>query len=83
MELRYNGVSLLVSAEHGNADQMKEPDGSPFTAHTTNEVPFIVCNCGDVKLMDGGKLSDIVPTMLDVMHMPQPEEMKCHSLINK
>lgn len=78
-----NGGTLFVTADHGNADQMKEPDGSPFTAHTTNEVPFIVCNCGDVKLMDGGKLSDIVPTMLDVMHMPQPEEMTGHSLIIK
>ena len=60
---------------------MKEADGSPFTAHTTNEVPFIVCNCGEVKLREGGKLSDIVPTMLKVMSMPQPAEMTGKSII--
>lgn len=76
-----NGGTLFITADHGNADQMKEADGSPFTAHTTNEVPFIVCNCGDVKLREGGKLSDIVPTMLKVMSMPQPEEMTGKSII--
>ena len=76
-----NGGTLFITADHGNADQMKEEDGSPFTAHTTNEVPFIVCNCGDVKLREGGKLSDIVPTMLKVMSMPQPEEMTGKSII--
>ena len=76
-----NGGTLFITADHGNADQMKEEDGSPFTAHTTNEVPFIVCNCGDVKLREGGKLSDIVPTMLKVMSMPQPAEMTGKSII--
>ena len=76
-----NGGTLFITADHGNADQMKETDGSPFTAHTTNEVPFIVCNCGDVKLREGGKLSDIVPTMLKVMSMPQPAEMTGKSII--
>ena len=76
-----NGGTLFITADHGNADQMKEEDGSPFTAHTTNEVPFIVCNCGDVKLREGGKLSDIVPTMLKVMDMPQPAEMTGKSII--
>ncbi len=76
-----NGGTLFVTADHGNADQMKEPDGSPFTAHTTNEVPFIVCNCGNVELREGGKLCDIVPTMLKVMNLPQPEEMTGISII--
>ena len=76
-----NGGTLFITADHGNADQMKEPDGSPFTAHTTNEVPFIVCNCGDVELREGGKLSDIVPTMLKAMDMPQPSEMTGTSII--
>ena len=76
-----NGGKLFITADHGNADQMKEPDGSPFTAHTTNEVPFIVCNCGDVELREGGKLSDIVPTMLKAMGMPQPAEMTGTSII--
>lgn len=76
-----NGGTLFITADHGNADQMMEPDGSPFTAHTTNLVPFIVCNCGDVELREGGKLSDIVPTMLKVMNLPQPEEMTGTSII--
>ncbi len=76
-----NGGTLFVTADHGNADQMKEEDGSPFTAHTTNEVPFIAVNCGDVELREGGKLSDIVPTMLKVMDIPQPEEMTGVSII--
>lgn len=76
-----NGGTLFVTADHGNADQMKEADGSPFTAHTTNEVPFICVNCGDVELREGGKLSDIVPTMLKVMDIEQPEEMTGTSII--
>lgn len=76
-----NGGTLFVTADHGNADQMKEEDGSPFTAHTTNKVPFIAVNCGDVELREGGKLSDIVPTMLKVMNLPQPEEMTGTSII--
>ena len=76
-----NGGTLFVTADHGNADQMKEEDGSPFTAHTTNVVPFIVVNCGDVQLREGGRLSDIVPTMLKVMNLPQPEEMTGVSII--
>lgn len=76
-----NGGTLFITADHGNADQMKEEDGSPFTAHTTNEVPFIAVNCGDVALREGGKLSDIVPTMLKVMDIPQPEEMTGVSII--
>ncbi len=76
-----NGGTLFVTADHGNADLMKEEDGSPFTAHTTNKVPFIVVNCGDVELREGGKLCDIVPTMLKVMNLPQPEEMTGTSII--
>lgn len=76
-----NGGTLFITADHGNADLMEENDGSPFTAHTTNPVPFIVVNCGDVELREGGKLSDIVPTMLKVMNLPQPEEMTGESII--
>lgn len=76
-----NGGTLFVTADHGNADVMMEADGSPFTAHTTNVVPFICVNCGDVELREGGKLSDIVPTMLKVMNLPQPEEMTGVSII--
>ena len=76
-----NGGTLFITADHGNADMMMEPDGSAFTAHTTFEVPFIVCNCGDVELREGGKLCDIVPTMLKVMNIAQPKEMTGTSII--
>lgn len=76
-----NGGTLFITADHGNADMMMEPDGSAFTAHTTFEVPFIVCNCGDVELREGGKLCDIVPTMLKVINIAQPEEMTGTSII--
>lgn len=77
--LAVGGVAI-ITADHGNADQMYEPDGSPFTAHTTNEVPFIVCG-KDVTLRDGGKLADIAPTMLQLLDMPIPAEMDGKSLL--
>ncbi|MBC8536604.1 2,3-bisphosphoglycerate-independent phosphoglycerate mutase [Feifania hominis] len=77
---KQGGVSL-ITADHGNAEQMAEPDGSPFTAHTTNPVPFIVVGCGDVKLRESGKLADIAPTMLDIMGLERPAEMDGESLI--
>lgn len=76
------GGVALITADHGNADQMYEPDGSPFTAHTTNKVPFVVCGA-DVKLREGGKLADIAPTMLQLMGLEQPKEMDGVSLISK
>ena len=78
--LKMDGV-CLITADHGNADQMKEPDGSPFTAHTTNPVPFIVIGY-PCKLQDGGKLADIAPTMLHILGLKVPEEMDGLSLIN-
>jgi 2,3-bisphosphoglycerate-independent phosphoglycerate mutase len=76
---KMDGV-CLITADHGNADQMKEPDGSPFTAHTTNPVPFIVVGF-PCKLQDGGKLADIAPTMLHILKLPKPKEMDGNSLI--
>ena len=73
------GVSL-ITADHGNADQMYEPDGSPFTAHTTNEVPFCVVGY-PCTLKAGGKLADITPTMLHIMGLSQPKEMDGVSLV--
>ena len=73
------GVSV-ITADHGNADKMLEEDGvSPFTAHTTNTVPFVIVGA-DVTLRDG-KLCDIAPTMLDLMGVNQPDEMTGESLI--
>lgn len=74
-----NGV-LLITADHGNADKMYEEDGSPFTAHTTNLVPFAVVGC-DGELREGGKLSDIAPTMLKIMGIEQPAEMTGESIL--
>jgi 2,3-bisphosphoglycerate-independent phosphoglycerate mutase len=68
------GGVMLITADHGNADKMYEPDGSPFTAHTTNSVPFAVVGY-PCKLRSGARLCDIAPTMLKVMGIPQPEEM--------
>ena len=59
----------------------EEPDGSPFTAHTTNVVPFAVIGAGDVKLREGGCLADIAPTMLTYIGLPVPEEMTGKSII--
>ncbi|MCH5201704.1 MAG: 2,3-bisphosphoglycerate-independent phosphoglycerate mutase [Oscillospiraceae bacterium] len=74
-----NGVAI-ITADHGNADKMFEKDGSPFTAHTTNPVPFCVVNY-PCKLREGGKLADIAPTMLKILDLPQPEEMTGTSII--
>lgn len=76
------GGCALITADHGNADKMYEKDGSPFTAHTTNPVPFCVVG-RDVQLKDGGRLADIGPTMLELLGLPQPAEMTGESLIVK
>lgn len=79
------GGSCLITADHGNADKMIDEDGSPFTAHTTNRVPFILASEGlkDVKLRAGGILADIAPTLLEVMGEIVPPEMTGKSLIVK
>ena len=74
------GGVALITADHGNADKMVAEDGSPFTAHTTNPVPFCVVNY-DCELREGGRLADIAPTMLQIMGLDQPEEMDGTSLI--
>lgn len=72
--------TVLLTADHGNADRMYEEDGSPFTAHTTNPVPFLVIGQGDCKLREG-RLADIAPTMLKILGLPQPEAMTGKSII--
>ncbi|MBQ6946572.1 MAG: 2,3-bisphosphoglycerate-independent phosphoglycerate mutase [Clostridia bacterium] len=74
------GGKTLITADHGNADCMMEKDGSPFTAHTTNLVPFVVVG-EDCTLREGGKLCDIAPTMLKLLGLPQPAEMTGQSII--
>ena len=75
------GGVALVTADHGNAEQMLAEDGvSPHTAHTTNPVPLIVTTDG-LKLEEGGELSDLIPTALDLLGLPRPQEMTGKSLI--
>ncbi len=77
------GGKILITADHGNADKMFEPDTKAvFTAHTTNPVPLIVMGAGDVQLQKG-KLCDLTPTMLDLMGLDKPEEMTGQSVIVK
>ena len=76
------GGKVLLTADHGNADKMYDGDPEhPFTAHTTNPVPFLVAGAGDVKLRQGGVLADIAPTILKLMELPQPAEMTGKSII--
>ena len=78
--LKMGGIAM-VTADHGNAEDMKQPDGSPMTAHTTNLVPFILCGAGTE--LRPGRLADIAPTILDVMGLACPEEMDGKPLIVK
>ena len=66
------GGACIVTADHGNAEHMLEPDGSPNTAHTTNPVPLIVTVDG-IELRDGGILADVSPTALDLLGIEQPD----------
>ncbi|HWF36231.1 MAG TPA: 2,3-bisphosphoglycerate-independent phosphoglycerate mutase [Solirubrobacteraceae bacterium] len=75
-----SGGACIVTADHGNADNMLEPDGSPNTAHSLNPVPFIVTAEG-IELATGGVLADVAPTVLAVLGIEQPAEMTGRSLI--
>ena len=77
------GGAALITADHGNADQMWDGEKKPFTAHTTNPVPFVAVGTGAGSLRDGGRLADIAPTMLEVLGLPQPPEMDGKSLLVK
>ena len=76
---------LFICADHGNAEMLIDPEsGDPFTAHTTNPVPFILVNADpSYKLRENGVLADIVPTLIDIMGLEQPAEMTGKSLIIK
>jgi 2,3-bisphosphoglycerate-independent phosphoglycerate mutase len=84
------GGTLLITADHGNAEQMWDENGNPWTAHTTNPVPFILvegegrkiaAHGTEVRLRTDGRLADIAPTILDILQIPQPEEMTGITLI--
>jgi 2,3-bisphosphoglycerate-independent phosphoglycerate mutase len=81
---------MLITADHGNAEYMSDEEGNPWTAHTTNPVPFILLE-GEARkiqghgalvlLRDDGRLADIAPTILEILQIPQPKEMTGRSLI--
>ena len=79
------GGVAFITADHGNAEQMFDDLGGPFTAHTTNKVPFVMVDDvnKNIKLRDGGRLCDFAPTILEVMGLEKPEEMTGISLLIK
>ncbi len=83
--VREAGGQMFICADHGNAEQLVDyHTGAPFTAHTTNPVPFILVNADPAyKLREGGCLADIIPTLIELMGMEQPEEMTGKSLLVK
>jgi 2,3-bisphosphoglycerate-independent phosphoglycerate mutase len=76
-----NGYSFIIIADHGNADMMINPDGTPNTAHTTNPVPCILAGDKNYKLKEG-RLADIAPTVLQLLNIKQPAEMTGTSLLD-
>ncbi len=77
-----SGGACIVTADHGNADHMLEPDGSPNTAHSLNPVPLVVTVPG-LELRDGGVLADVAPTVLEILGLAQPAAMTGRSLITR
>jgi len=78
------GGTLVITADHGNAEMMRDPEtGEPHTAHTLNPVPFIVVNPpAAIERLEEGRLADVAPTLLDLIGLPQPAAMTGHSLIH-
>ena len=77
-----SGGACIVTADHGNADHMLEPDGSPNTAHSLNPVPLVVTLEGR-RLRDRGILADVAPTALDLLGIAKPEAMTGESLLQR
>ena len=84
-EIRKTNGTLFICADHGNCEQMSDYEtGEPFTAHTTNPVPFILVNYDPAyTLREGGCLADIIPTLIECMGEKQPAEMTGKSLLIK
>lgn len=77
-----NDYAMIIIADHGNAEKMKNTNGSPFTAHTTNPVPCILLRNGEKLELNDGQLADIAPTVLALMGIDIPEEMSGQVLVN-
>jgi len=71
---------MLITADHGNIEQMRDVNNGPQTAHTTNQVPLVYIG-GKQALKSGGSLKDLAPTLLDILGLEQPSEMDGHSLL--
>lgn len=82
-QLLEHNYYVLITADHGNAEQMQNPDGSICPSHTTNPVPFFIVSQEKHNLIKQGSLADIAPTILDIMQIPKPEQMTGSSLIIK
>jgi 2,3-bisphosphoglycerate-independent phosphoglycerate mutase len=78
-----NDYTIFLTADHGNADYMVNPDGSPNTAHTLNPVPLFIIDKEWHGSIDAGKLGDIAPTILTMMNIPVPPEMAGNILIEQ
>jgi 2,3-bisphosphoglycerate-independent phosphoglycerate mutase len=78
------GGTLVITADHGNAEMMRDPEtGEPHTAHTLNPVPFVVVNPpAAMQRLENGRLSDVAPTLLDILGLPHPAAMTGHSLMS-
>jgi 2,3-bisphosphoglycerate-independent phosphoglycerate mutase len=74
------GMACVITADHGNAEQMREPDGGPCTTHSLNPVPLIVTAQG-ARLTAEGSLDDVAPTVLELMGMAPPPAMTGRSLL--
>jgi 2,3-bisphosphoglycerate-independent phosphoglycerate mutase len=84
--LRRGGGALIVTADHGNCELMKDPEtGGPHTSHTTNPVPVVIMRGAAAGLggIHDGSLADLAPTMLDLMGIAVPREMTGHSILQK
>jgi 2,3-bisphosphoglycerate-independent phosphoglycerate mutase len=81
--VRERGGVCVVTADHGNADHMLEPDGSPNTAHSLNPVPLIVTMQGVELDQDGGVLADVAPTVLELLGIEQPATMTGRTLLRR
>ncbi|MCX8510001.1 MAG: 2,3-bisphosphoglycerate-independent phosphoglycerate mutase, partial [Rhodobacteraceae bacterium] len=78
------GGSMIVTADHGNAELMIDPvTGAPHTAHTTNPVPVVLVGGPAGAVLRNGRLADLAPTVLDLMGLPLPPEMTGHTLIQR
>ena len=83
--LQKSGGTMIVTADHGNLEMMRDPEtGQPHTQHTVGKVPVILVNGpADIDSIDDGRLSDLAPTILELLRLPQPKEMTGHSLLQR